>query len=132
MLLGDVQLDALDERLEPDLELGLGVVLAQRRSQPLDGGEVLEIELGVVLGDAGLALVEGQLDRGGLRAVHDRLQQQVPQEEATEGAIDVNSPSSVNPWPMSVLRKFSTRLRLRSGGRSHGAAGWRVATSGKA
>lgn len=131
-LLRDVQLDALDERLKPDLELGLGVVLAQRRPQSLDGGEVLEIELSVAFGDARVALVESEIDGGGPSTLHDRLQQQVPQEETAEGTVDVNSAILGEPYRMNVLRKSSTRLRLRSGGRSHGAAGWRVATRGKA
>ena len=40
--------------------------------------------------------------------------------------------ASVKPWPISAARNMFTTSTLRSGGRSQGAAGCRVATSGNA
>ena len=51
---------------------------------------VAQVELAVVVGNVGIAFVDGFLREGGLGAAHGALEQQVPEQEAAEGAVGVD------------------------------------------
>ena len=82
-----LELQAHQQVLQRFLELLVAVVLGKRLPQPRDGRIVVDVELLVAVGQVGVALIDGLFGGDMVGAVHRRLEQQVPEQEARERAV---------------------------------------------
>ena len=81
-LLRQRQLEAVEQGLEPDLELLVAAVLAEQPAQADDRRVRRGVGLRVGRGDGGAALVQRFLDGSRLRPAGGRLEQQLAEEKA--------------------------------------------------
>lgn len=95
--LGEVQVQPAEQVLQGALELGVRVVFGELFMEPFYGGEVVEIDPPIDVGDRRFTFVERLLGCCCLRAEDGRLEEEMTQKEAGEGPVGVDRVGVAEP-----------------------------------